>query len=204
MHPPAKSCRYNVSGFVEELPQLPENREGHACAALSATGVRLAQPTFFISGTCCCWRKGWWWKLPFFCADSHPWSNSMDSPCLPPTWIMGGSSFDCGRTAQGEWGSGWSRFLQIWGDEWKVQVADQNYVFEIVILILIIISIWNMYDIDKNWPLTIMINDQVGFSFVCQVLEYHAQPWNQWVKVANLEKETGTLLHCLSDESNEN
>ena len=29
---PAKSCRYNVSGFVEELSPLPENREGHACA----------------------------------------------------------------------------------------------------------------------------------------------------------------------------
>ena len=41
----AKSCRYDVNGFVEELPQLPENREGHACAALpntvSSTGVRL-------------------------------------------------------------------------------------------------------------------------------------------------------------------
>merc|ERR1712212_331470 len=31
--------RYNVSGFVEDLPQLPENRRGHACAALPATGA---------------------------------------------------------------------------------------------------------------------------------------------------------------------
>ena len=38
--------RYNVSGFVEELPQLPKNRYGHACAALPTTGVRPAQPTF--------------------------------------------------------------------------------------------------------------------------------------------------------------
>ena len=35
----AKNCRYNISGFVEELPQLPENRYGHACGALP-TGVR--------------------------------------------------------------------------------------------------------------------------------------------------------------------
>merc|ERR1712037_404942 len=31
--------RYNVNGFVEELPQLPESRYGHACAALPATGA---------------------------------------------------------------------------------------------------------------------------------------------------------------------
>ena len=35
--------RYNISGFVEELPKLPENRQSHACAALPVTGVRLAQ-----------------------------------------------------------------------------------------------------------------------------------------------------------------
>jgi len=29
--------RYNVSGFVEELPQLPGNRYNHACAALPST-----------------------------------------------------------------------------------------------------------------------------------------------------------------------
>jgi len=29
--------RYNVNGFVEELPQLPENRFDHACAALPST-----------------------------------------------------------------------------------------------------------------------------------------------------------------------
>ena len=39
--------RYNISGFVEELPQLPENKGGHACAALP-TGVRPAQHTFSI------------------------------------------------------------------------------------------------------------------------------------------------------------
>ena len=44
--PPNLFSRYNVNGFVEELPQLPENRYGHACAALPTTGVRSAQPTF--------------------------------------------------------------------------------------------------------------------------------------------------------------
>ena len=33
------NCRYNVNGFVEYLANLPENREGHACAALPDTGV---------------------------------------------------------------------------------------------------------------------------------------------------------------------
>ena len=35
--------RYNVNGFVEELPRLPENRWDHACAALPSTKVRLAK-----------------------------------------------------------------------------------------------------------------------------------------------------------------
>ena len=38
--------RYNTRGFVEELPQLPENRWNHACAALPSTGVRPTQSTF--------------------------------------------------------------------------------------------------------------------------------------------------------------
>ena len=37
---------YNINGFVEELPQLPENRYAHACAALPSTEVRPTQPTF--------------------------------------------------------------------------------------------------------------------------------------------------------------
>ena len=30
------------------------------------------------------------------------------------------------------------------------------------------------------------INDQLCFSFACQVLEYHPQPWNQWLQVGDL------------------
>ena len=37
----AQNFRYNVNGFVEELPQLPESRYGHSCAAIPSTGVRL-------------------------------------------------------------------------------------------------------------------------------------------------------------------
>ena len=47
-----------------------------------------------------------------------------------------------------------------------------------------------------------MIKDQFCFPFTSQVLEYHPKPWNQWEPVAYLEKETGTLLRCLSDEGN--
>ena len=35
-----KICRYDISGFVEELPRLSKNRAAHACAALPDTGVR--------------------------------------------------------------------------------------------------------------------------------------------------------------------
>ena len=37
------ACRYNVNGFVEELPQMPEPRSSHACAAIPSTKVRLTQ-----------------------------------------------------------------------------------------------------------------------------------------------------------------
>ena len=40
-HSIADICRYNINGFVEELPQLPEGRFAHSCAALPSTGVRL-------------------------------------------------------------------------------------------------------------------------------------------------------------------
>ena len=46
LSPSAKSCRYDISGFVEELPRLLEIRMGHVCAAIPATGVRLTQPIF--------------------------------------------------------------------------------------------------------------------------------------------------------------
>ena len=44
----AKSCRYDVNGFVEELPQLPEDRYNHACAALPITKVRQKQNQPFV------------------------------------------------------------------------------------------------------------------------------------------------------------
>ena len=44
---PAISCRYSVTGFIEELPQLPTRREAHACAALPDTRVRATQSTHF-------------------------------------------------------------------------------------------------------------------------------------------------------------
>ena len=38
--PLSLGSRYNTDGFVEELPQLPEIRIGHACFALPNNGVR--------------------------------------------------------------------------------------------------------------------------------------------------------------------
>ena len=32
-------CRYSFTGLAKELPQLPQNRWNHACAALPSTGV---------------------------------------------------------------------------------------------------------------------------------------------------------------------
>ena len=44
-----KSYRYNASGFVKELPRLPDRtRSDHACAALPTTGVRPGQLNILI------------------------------------------------------------------------------------------------------------------------------------------------------------
>jgi len=43
--------RYDVNGFVEELPQLPENRNGHACGALPATGAFVVAGGYTSSRT---------------------------------------------------------------------------------------------------------------------------------------------------------
>ena len=44
----AKSCRYYTNGTFKELPQLPEARYEHACAALPITKVRQKQNQPFV------------------------------------------------------------------------------------------------------------------------------------------------------------
>ena len=110
VHSTSMTRRYNISGFVKELVQIPENRWSHACSALP-TGVRPVQTSPTCAGFCCCRRTRWIRQQPFLCADSPPWSNSLDSPRLPTKSIVRCSSFDCGRQTQGEWGFWWR--LQI-------------------------------------------------------------------------------------------
>ena len=69
------------------------------------------------------------------------------------------------------------------------------------IMNMLILSFLKMIQLTRR-TCTLMIKDQFCFSFSSQVLEYHPEPFNAWVEVANLEKETGTLLRCLSDEGN--
>ena len=45
--------------------------------------------------------------------------------------------------------------------------------------------------IQQRWTLTMIINDQVCSYFAFQVLEYHPQPWNQWVKIGDLAHARG-------------
>ena len=69
--------RYNVTGFVEELPQLPENRYGHACSALPATGVRPAQPTFVVAGG---WTSGLTSSVLTFLPGAEEWTDLASLP----------------------------------------------------------------------------------------------------------------------------
>ena len=111
-NPSAKSCRYNIHGFVEELPKLPENRFQHACAALPATGVRPSRPSTVtrvsvycnFPGVCCCRREKGYLQHPFFCAHPPPWGRSLDIPRLPSKTVDSCSGFSCGWQDQaGRW-----------------------------------------------------------------------------------------------------
>ena len=113
-----KSCRYNINGFVEELPQLPENITEQACTAFPATGVR-PNPSFNHAGICGCWRIQIHWHLLFFCDDPTPWGRRLDSPCLPTKSNVRCSSINCEREAQTDWGFWWE-FILIRGDDWNV------------------------------------------------------------------------------------
>ena len=57
----SNTFRYNTSGFVEELPQLPDIRRGHACLSFPTNGVRSkgrkSKPNLSNTGTCCRWWK---------------------------------------------------------------------------------------------------------------------------------------------------
>ena len=113
-----KRLRYNVSGFVEELPQMPQERFVHSCGTLP-TGVRPALITWFHkTGVNCCWRMGTRIHPPCLGADAPPWVKSLDSPCLPPTSIGLCSCIGRGRNTEADWGTGWCKFSQSWGDSW--------------------------------------------------------------------------------------
>ena len=102
-------CRYNVNGFAKELPQLPETRYHHACAALPATGVRLylslQGPTF---ETC---RRFWLREDPPKASPFLPcWPFSLEQqPGLPSPpsqnhWLVLKLQF---------WEAGWG-WLVVW------------------------------------------------------------------------------------------
>ena len=68
--------RYNLDGFVAELPAMPEVRFYHICAALPGTGVRPDSTLSFLMlpnpGTDCGWRSEWKRisEFPFYSADT--------------------------------------------------------------------------------------------------------------------------------------
>jgi len=134
--------RYNVNGFVEELPQLPENRYYHACAAFPTTGA------FVVSG-------------------GSDGSNLLSSVL---TLLPGAEAWtplaSLPRTLFGAQASIVGGRLRVTGG-------------------------------------------YSGGSYRSEVLEYHPQPWNQWVTVGNLQAARlyhaalsvgPQLLPCLSSE----
>ena len=126
--------RYNISGFVEELPQLPDIRYGvgHACAALPKTGVSPAWPTFYIcTGIHGCRRiRSIWIQPHFFCCGPLPWSKRLDSPCIPPKNIDGCWSFDCGRQNQGDRGFLQTRRFRFRrGDEFSFKIVKDMLIW---------------------------------------------------------------------------
>ena len=199
--PWAKSCRYNINGFVEELPQLPENRLGHACAALSDVGP--VQSTFNLNLWNVC-RLLW---LPEDSTDPRTfllyWPSSLGRrPGLP----LPPSHEHCPALELWLWeeGSEWRGVTMMENPtdlRWwlKSDASDAGYE-------TMIIAIWKTY---KCWTwisfacqvldyqsyqyqisnITYqMSNITYQMSILNQVLEYRPQPWNQWVQVGDLEQ----------------
>ena len=76
-------CRYDVNGFVEELPALPAYRYGHICAELPSNGVRSEfEFTLTPAGLHRCWGNCFG-ILQYFCIDpSSPLHVLMDCHCF--------------------------------------------------------------------------------------------------------------------------
>merc|ERR1711971_1034259 len=77
--------RYNINGFVEELPQLPESRYQHSCAALPTTGA------FIVAGG---WGEGdQYSSVVTFLPGAADWTSLTSLPrklrCAPAS-IVGG------------------------------------------------------------------------------------------------------------------
>ena len=131
---------------------------------------RLFQP---FAGSYCCWRTTRQ-KRAFHCPDPHPWSDNLDSTCLPTKTIVKSTSFHCWRQAQTVWWH-WD-FYTLWGDNEIVCKACIMY----------------MIHESKNFPpppikffsLLMSFNSTID---LVQVLEYLPEPWNQWVTIGDLE-----------------
>ena len=76
-------CRYDVNGFVVELPALTAYRYGHTCAELPSTGVRSDfEFTLTPAGLHRCWGNCFG-ILQYFCIDpSSPLHVLMDCHCF--------------------------------------------------------------------------------------------------------------------------
>ena len=103
----SNTFRYNTSGFVEELPQLPDIRRGHACLSFPTNGVRSkgpkSKPNLSNTGTCCRWWKQRIGK-PRLDVDSAAWSWSMDSPRGSSSISLRCWSSPCWGEAEVDWG----------------------------------------------------------------------------------------------------
>ena len=116
--------RYDENGFLEELPQLPETRYGHSCAALPRDQVRSEKGNFCktCQGICCGWgTRGLTHK--FLRAHAPPWGFVVDSGGLS-SWDSIPSARLCrGRQHEGDWGKTWASWWQHWGE------GSESYVF---------------------------------------------------------------------------
>ena len=160
-------CRYNVNGFVEELPQLPENRYGHACAALPSTGVRLAQTMML-----------WHFQAYIIAGGS---ANAIDDSSSVVTLLSKASSWtslaSLPRTLFGVRASVVGGLMRLSGG---YDHDDKSIRSEVSIL-----KWTNFLVLAKS---TCRGLAMYFIIFACQVLEYQPEPSNQWTTVGQLEE----------------
>ena len=163
-HTQCVNChRYNVDGFVEELPRLPENRWRHVCALLPDTGVgSYLDPSVDKTNL----------QALVVAAGKTDTINISSVLTLLPGATAWTQLASLPRPLDGARAS-------IVGGRLRLAAGYSNYVLRSEV------AIENYRKVFFEPSLTLCSKYHLTNTF--QVFEYHPEPWNEWATIGDLE-----------------